>query len=173
MLKLKFKRKKSHCESGFTLLEVLVGILLITAFTLIGLQAIVISTILRVKALQISEANNLIREDFEEVKYQATNYYPVNRDALCAATTATTGFAYSFQQFVGGTTTKTKSSASLNRNYVLTRTTQVMDASLGGTAPFNTLKVIYKVALEESPTSVLAYTQAEVIPESAFNCKYY
>lgn len=175
MKKLKFKAKKQSLESGFSLLEVLVGILLATVFTLIGLQASVIAALVRVKALQVSAANNWIREDLEEVKYQATYYYPVNQEALCKATTAADGFAAKFQVHVGGTIvngvgTTQKTEFVLNKPFIIKRETRY--DYTGAYEPYNTLKVIYTVAPAESPTSVIAYTQSEIIPEASFDCKY-
>jgi len=57
--------------SGFSLLEALVGILVITTFTLTALQAMVIATVFRVKAEQKSGATNWIQERVENAKFEA------------------------------------------------------------------------------------------------------
>jgi len=62
---------KVNPNYGFSLLEALVGILVITTFTLAALQAMVLATVFRVKAEQESGATNWIQEQVEEAKFQA------------------------------------------------------------------------------------------------------
>ena len=56
-------------NQGFTLLEVLVGIILITTFTLTALQALVISTVFRVRSAEKSGATAWIQENVEEARF--------------------------------------------------------------------------------------------------------
>ena len=52
-------------EEGFTLIEVLAGIIMATVFTLVTTQAIAISALYRVKAQRQSEALQWIQQDFD------------------------------------------------------------------------------------------------------------
>ncbi|MBF2056674.1 MAG: hypothetical protein IGQ45_05485 [Cyanobacterium sp. T60_A2020_053] len=69
-------------KSGFALIEVLVTILVVTGFILGSLQAVVLSTVLRVQAQDKNEALNWIQQDLELIRFQAFNLYrnsdPVN-----------------------------------------------------------------------------------------------
>lgn len=58
-------------KRGFSLVEVLISIMIITTFTLIALQALVLSAASRVKAEQRSGATNWIQENLEEAKFLA------------------------------------------------------------------------------------------------------
>lgn len=59
-------------NKGFTLLEVLVGIILITTFTLTAMQALVISTVFRVRSAEKSGATAWIQENVEEARFLGT-----------------------------------------------------------------------------------------------------
>lgn len=60
-----------HKEQGFSLLEVLVTILVISGFLLGSLQATVLATLLRIQAQDKQEAINWIQQDVELMRYQA------------------------------------------------------------------------------------------------------
>jgi len=62
---------KANPNSGFSLLEALVGIFVITTFTLAALQALALAATFRVKAEQKSGATNWIQERVEQVKFEA------------------------------------------------------------------------------------------------------
>jgi len=63
------KAKNNH--SGFTLIEVLVTILVVTGFVLGSLQAVVLATFFRVQAQDKNEALNWVQQDLELIRYQA------------------------------------------------------------------------------------------------------
>lgn len=58
-------------QSGFTLIEVLVTILVVTGFVLGSLQAVVLATFFRVQAQDKNEALNWVQQDLELIRYQA------------------------------------------------------------------------------------------------------
>ncbi|MGI0481625.1 type IV pilus modification PilV family protein [Geminocystis sp. CENA526] len=62
---------KDTKEEGFSILEVLVTILVISGFLLGSLQATVLSVLLRVQAQDKQEAANWIQQDLELIRYQA------------------------------------------------------------------------------------------------------
>ncbi|NJM66090.1 MAG: prepilin-type N-terminal cleavage/methylation domain-containing protein [Acaryochloris sp. RU_4_1] len=55
-------------HKGFTLTEVLVGLLIASLFMATSMQAFVASTSFKARARQISEANNWVQDDLENVK---------------------------------------------------------------------------------------------------------
>lgn len=61
-------------QSGFTMIEVLVGMIILTLFIGIAMQGMVFASLLKSRAQQYSEAMNWIQQDLEEIKYQATKY---------------------------------------------------------------------------------------------------
>ncbi len=65
----KFKLQSS--EQGFSLLEVMVAIMMMTGFLLSTLQLLVYNAVLRVEAKEESEAVMWIREDSDYIKYLA------------------------------------------------------------------------------------------------------
>ncbi|MGY6528935.1 MAG: type IV pilus modification PilV family protein [Cyanobacterium sp.] len=58
-------------QSGFTLIEVLVTILVVTGFVLGSLQAVVLATFFRVQAQDKNEALNWVQQDLELIRYEA------------------------------------------------------------------------------------------------------
>jgi type II secretory pathway pseudopilin PulG len=79
-----FKHSPKNTTKGFTLAEVMTGVLLTGLFTAVSMQGFVTSTSLKVKARQISEANNWAMEDLETVKTLSldTTQIPFTRTRL-------------------------------------------------------------------------------------------
>lgn len=69
--KIFFAFLKHYQDQGFSLLEVLVTILVITGFFLASLQGIVIATVFRLQAQDKQNAINWIQEDIELIRYRA------------------------------------------------------------------------------------------------------
>jgi len=69
-------------HQGFTLVEVLVAILISTLFVAIGMQAVVFSTVLRIRAQQIAQAMDWIQEDLEAIKGHAATQVPYTQTEL-------------------------------------------------------------------------------------------
>lgn len=88
-----FKQKLLQQEQGFTLVEVLVSILIVTVFIGVSMQAMVIAAVFKARAKQYSEATTWIQEDLENVKYRAAqlNYATLTT----GAGTTTTGLQVS------------------------------------------------------------------------------
>jgi type II secretory pathway pseudopilin PulG len=75
----------SESRSGFALIEVVVGILIMTLFIGVAMQFMVYSSLLKAPAQQYTEAMTWIQQDLEEIKYQATRY---KSNSLSTAATA-------------------------------------------------------------------------------------
>jgi type II secretory pathway pseudopilin PulG len=71
---LKKSPKKLHSTSGFTLVEVLVGMLMATIFVAVTMQSMVVGSLLKSRARQYSEGTTWIQEDLEKLKYQSATY---------------------------------------------------------------------------------------------------
>ncbi len=65
--------KLKENEAGFSLIEVLVTILVITLFLLGALQATVLATLIRVQGQDKTEASNWIQRDLELIRSQSFN----------------------------------------------------------------------------------------------------
>ncbi|WP_235106844.1 prepilin-type N-terminal cleavage/methylation domain-containing protein [Acaryochloris sp. 'Moss Beach'] len=172
-------------EAGFTLVEVLVGLVVITGFITTAMQAFVAATAFKVKGQELSEATTWIQEDLERVKYEANKLdfdgssYILGLIALksCQATSKEEGYAARLQDRINSNAPvdTNKTSTIGNRPYIFTRT-----SSLPSTAPFNFLAVKYEVesadalaaalAANEPPPPPIAITQAKVIPDASLAC---
>ena len=63
---------RSHHRDGFTLIEVIVAIVILSVFIVASLSALVAGLNLKLKAKLNNEATLLIQQDLEQVRYQAT-----------------------------------------------------------------------------------------------------
>lgn len=61
-------------DSGFSLLEVLVAILIVTFFTTVAMQMLVISTAFKARAKEYATAANLIQQDLENIRSLASEF---------------------------------------------------------------------------------------------------
>ncbi|TAF11213.1 MAG: type II secretion system protein [Nostocales cyanobacterium] len=68
------KKQKCHPDSGFSLLEVVVAIVIVTFFTTVTMQMMVISAAFKAKAKDYTTATNLIQKDLELVRSKAVEY---------------------------------------------------------------------------------------------------
>lgn len=162
-------------ETGFTLVEVLVGLLVIVGFISTAMQALVTATVFKVKGQELSEATTWIQEDLERVRYEANRLdyvgssYNITGDALDACQgTGSTGYADRLLDKINGLDNispqvTNKTSAIGNRSYTVTRT-HILPTS----APFNVLTLEYQVASADSVP--IAITQATVIPDASLAC---
>ena len=171
---------------GFTLVEVLVGILLISAFLGTAMQAIVAATAFKIKAQELSEATVWIQQDQELVRYYASPGQVVvsSNDPRCSATSPGSGFAQAVEDKLlaaAGTPptpptvklgevpypdyTLMKQSALGQRPYVLTRT----DRS-SGVAPYHILTLDYTVTRQSGDTAPIAKIHSEIIPDAFLSC---
>ncbi len=154
---------------GFTLVEVIAGILVTVTFLSVAMQAFVAATALRVKAQGKSEASSWIQEDVELIRHQASQ---MSVDASrCAGTTFLDGYGDKLRDTVFGANsslvTNTQSFAKIstmgNRNYTLTR-----EISIRNAVPYDTLTLDYTVTSSDGAIAAQLYT--EVIPDAVFNC---
>lgn len=163
---------KHNNNNGFTLVEVLVGLLVIVGFISTAMQALVTATVFKVKGQELSEATTWIQEDLEMVKFKANRlHYVVDSDPtknkyepedLACQGTTDTGYAavlHNTLDSVDGSKTSTIG----NRPYTLTRNVIRPQA-----APYNVLTLEYQVASADGVP--IAITHAKVIPDASLAC---
>jgi hypothetical protein len=83
-------------EGGFTLSEVIVGILLTTTFVAVAMQGMVVAMLLKSKSLQVSEASQWVQTDVEGIRSKITSSQlplDTNNQSRCHPPTADLGFA--------------------------------------------------------------------------------
>jgi len=137
---------------GFTLIEVLVGIILTTVFVLIATQAIAISAVYRVQASRKAEALLAIQDDLENVKFAALQLPSLQ--ANCSS-----GYANALISALPAVTNPTL----VNKPYDMVRT----PLEKPGSPHIMTLS--YSI---EDPDSrrVISELYTEVLPDAAFDC---
>jgi prepilin-type N-terminal cleavage/methylation domain-containing protein len=161
----RLKDKVQNQRQGFTLVEVLVGILVMAAFTGTAMQAIVSATAFKVKAEELSEATVWIQEDLELVRYQASKV--AENTAKCSASAPDSGYAKQLQDDINplsDITVTQKKSAMGARPYTLTRS--VAPSSV---QPFDVLKLNYTVTRKDETTPI-AQLYSEIVPDKFLSC---
>jgi Tfp pilus assembly protein PilW len=188
-LLLKLIQSRHHMQNqGFTMVEVLVGLLLTVVFMGVSMQAMVSATAIRVRAQESSESANWVKADLTIITDQAKALGGYNSTAgtyssldtsRCAATTASTGYAALLQSTadnnsdttgadstIGAEDTDPKRSSIGNREYTLRRRT-----SSTASAP-QVLRVQYDVYRGTGTATTPIYSNySEVIPGAALACK--
>lgn len=160
-------------ESGFSLIEVLVTILVISGFLLGALQATVLATLLRVQAQDKQDALNWVQQDLELIRYQAfildnptiaTGLTPSNTDACTNSTYGTR-----LRDFIDGTYATTANVTINQKNYSVARTY---------TPSGNPLQIAYTVSYASTHPrykgstndNTLTTLSTEELPNAALKC---
>jgi prepilin-type N-terminal cleavage/methylation domain-containing protein len=169
-----FEEIRKQQEQGFTLIEVLVGILITTIFVLVSMQTLVLAAWYRIRAQEVSDALLLIQEDLENIKYEAATYSAPSGSDFCGGT-QTTGYGDALRDKIymadGGsaedttstTYSLTKTAPSSENDYTINKT-----LSITPLAPYAMLQVSYSVPLNAGGSPYEFY--AEVIPDEVFDC---
>jgi prepilin-type N-terminal cleavage/methylation domain-containing protein len=161
---------KPKTNQGFSLIEVMIGILILFGFVAAAMQTLVASAAIKVKAQERSEATAWIQQDIELIRYRASQLPATT--TLCSATSATTGYADALRDVIAGASTSTtsttaisKTSALGNRPYTVNRTISFKNAS-----PYVVMEVNYNVPSPSNAAQSLSQMYTEVIPDQAFQC---
>ncbi|PSB02945.1 prepilin-type cleavage/methylation domain-containing protein [Merismopedia glauca CCAP 1448/3] len=163
--------KLQTSEVGFSLVEVLVSLMIISLFIGLSMQAFLIAVILKARAEQQDEAANWIQEDLEFIKHQAREYeknaYPYS--AKCSATDVANGVAASLlNDSVGGIGGNPKTDGPRILGgvpFVLTRNADYANSF----DPFNLLKITYQVTAQTGGKTI-ATLSTEIVPDAALKC---
>jgi prepilin-type N-terminal cleavage/methylation domain-containing protein len=157
--------------SGFSLVEVLVSLIILSIFIGLSMQAFMVAVILKARAEQKDEATNWVQEDLELVKYQAKEYeknaYPYS--AKCNATNTTNGLAASFLNDsvagLGGASQTIGPKTFGGVPFVMTRTASYADS----VDPFKLLQITYQVKSQTNGNNILTIS-TETIIDAALKC---
>lgn len=186
MLKWLKKRRRQHSQ-GFSMLEVLVAILTVTAFLAGTLQLIAVDALYKVKAEREAQANFWIQEDLEQIKSESANLSNAcssgsyTGDSNYTSRTNYNGSDFGYAIALSDRIATLDNTSSLpgavsrklvSKTYSLKRTYSTTDGS-----PY-TLGITYEITLAtgeqandyKNQESTIATRYAEVIPDASFNC---
>ena len=197
-MKSKGKRiplKLSSSESGFSLLEVIIAILTITAFLTGTLQLMAVDALYKVRSERQAQANFWIQEDFEDTKYIASTLNVTSSPNYVSPDVCTNinqGYATALRRQL--TDIKLPTPIPTDPQLVATRTIVGKNYSLYRTFNIDNqsdnphlLRIEYKVKLadneiandyqtqekderSEQEGKFLAKSSVEVIPDASFEC---
>jgi Tfp pilus assembly protein PilV len=168
------------------MLEVIIAILIITAFLTGTLQLMAVNALYKVRAERQAQANFWIQEDFEDVKYLASTLAVTSSPNYVSPDVCTDinqGYGTALRRRLTNTplTTSTIPTAQLvatrtivGKNYSLSRTFNIINQA----ANPHRLRIDYQVKLATGETpndyqnqeNVIAESSVEVIPDASFNC---
>lgn len=152
-------------QQGFTLIEVLVAILVITGFIGVVMQVMVSAIAFQVVARQRSEITNWIQEDLEAVRYQASIVPQDN--TKCNPPNSANGYAASLQTIVGGANPTLPTRVFYNRTFQMTRQAAYTTSS----NPNKILNLDYTVIPVDTSSDFTPISlRAEVVPDAALKC---
>ena len=183
MLKLKkIISKFPHADQGFTMFEVLVSVLVASAFVTASMQALVLATMFRVKAQEKEIASQLIQQDAEAVKLVANQFdqngdLSFNVDSKCLASIYDDGYAKAVYGSLPSIPDKKSLLINSGKEFKLERLPQTASS----TAPHKVLRIKYRVS--EWKNGAFVYTNEadrddnavakdyiEIIPNVALQC---
>ena len=161
------------------MLEVMIAILTIAAFSTGTLQLMAFTALYKVRAERQAQANFWIQEDFEDVKYLASsldvNSSPANPNVsedVC--TNINQGYATALREQLTANPPATNPKLIVGKNYSLFRTFNITNQS----ANPHRLRIDYRVQLAtgqiaddyRNQENVIARSSVEVIPDASFKC---
>lgn len=158
---------KPHCTQGFTFAEILVGILLLAAFSGTALQALVAATAFKVRAEETSEATSWMQQDLEWIRYKAQKIG--FSSVMCRAGAPSQGYGQKLSDTINGTGLTEQlidhQSSIGQRPYVVKRATSIRNL-----APYNTLAITYTVTRSTATGPAIAQLYSEVVPDAFMAC---
>jgi len=166
--------KLSSSESGFSLLEVIIAILTITAFLTGTLQLMAVDALYKVRSERQAQANFWIQEDFEDTKYIASTLNVTSSPNYVSpdvCTNISQGYATALRKQLTATTVPDREI--VGKKYSLVRTFNITSANP------HRLRIDYRVQLATGETAndyrnqkdVIANSSVEVIPDASFECQ--
>lgn len=159
--------KKSQADTGFTLIEVVIAMLVAFFFVIGSMQALVLATAIRVKAQEKQRANQLIQEDIEQIRFEAENL-PQNH-SLCSATGYTNSYAASLATRLSNVSVPADKQLldGKGKTYRLIRTYETDES----TAKNLTIKLeVEDLDAIREEDKIIEINYIEVIPNAAVEC---
>lgn len=170
-------KSDSKEEEGFSLLEVLVTILVITGFVLGALQATVLATLFRVTARDRQEAANWIQQDLELIRFHAYSRLDMPTPSSGFTTSVNNTQACTNRQY--GTRLRDYLIAQgFNNTDTVNIDNRIYSISRSYTPVNNTLRIEYRVEYatnhprySSSGNNLVSRLTTEVLPNAAINCQ--
>ncbi|MCT0254916.1 MULTISPECIES: hypothetical protein [unclassified Synechocystis] len=155
---------RQSVSQGFTMFEVLIALMISFLFLTGTLNAMVMATMMRVRAERQAQAGYWIKEDLERVRALAANFNPSTNNG-CSTSTVGEAFRTNSTANVGlASLTAPANRPILGRTASLTRT---------ATAVGNVLQLTYTVRnteITDTNKNILASLYTEVLPAAALTC---
>ncbi len=182
----RFKRSPidsiNNAQTGFTLTEVLVAILLTTTFVAVALQGMVVAMLLKSKSFQMAEASRWVEADLEGIRAQLTlTQLPMLlNQSRCHPASADRGFADLIRDNLAGvdaTGTTDYQLAARTEIGKMGKTFQIARTLSIPATPENTDAKILGIQYTVSPTSgttiekPILHFYTEVMPDAALQCQ--
>ena len=150
------------------MLEVMIAILTITAFSIGTLQLMAFTALYKVRAERQAQADFWIQEDFEDVKFLASTLD--DSSSYVSPDVCTQGYAIALRGQL--TNTPIPDRTIFGKNYSLYRTFDITSANP------HRLRIDYQVQLAtgqiaddyRNQENVIARSSVEVIPDASFKC---
>jgi Prokaryotic N-terminal methylation motif len=169
-------------QTGFTLTEVLVAILLTTTFVAVALQGMVVAMLLKSKSFQMAEASRWVDADLEGIRSQLTlTQLPMGlNQSRCHPASADKGFADLIRDNLAGvdaTGTADYQLAAVTEISKMGKTFQIARTLSIPATSENTDAKILGIQYRVSPTSgttiekPILHFYTEVIPDAALQCQ--
>jgi prepilin-type N-terminal cleavage/methylation domain-containing protein len=157
---------KGKQQSGFTLIEVLVSLLIVSSFVIVTMEALLLAAIFSSRAEQYDRSFIWIQEDLELVRFKASEYeknaFPSTK---CSATDPANGLAAGLLSDIGGSPKVMGPRFIGGKELILTRTAVYATA----VNPYKLLKIDY-VVTPQAGGSAIATLSTEVLPNAALKC---
>jgi prepilin-type N-terminal cleavage/methylation domain-containing protein len=160
--------KKNQRIQGFTLIEVLAALSIITVLMATVMQLIVFAAFMVAQSKQYNQAMNWIQADAESVQFRAREYEKQASpfSSRCLATIAADGLAAGFiSDQLGGASTTFGPRFIGGKNLMLNRTAVYSTSA----DPFKLLQLTYTVTPQSGGAPIASLT-TEVVPYAAFKC---
>jgi prepilin-type N-terminal cleavage/methylation domain-containing protein len=145
--------KKTPRSKGFSLPEVLVGIMILTIFIAVAMQAMVSAVAMQVGTDKTTQSDDWIQADLESVRFLASR---LHEKSGC-----TTGYAKALEKALGTTTNQ--------RTFTADGATYTLNRSFSAGVDPHVLVLQYQVTPKTGGNPV-ATKRVEVMPNAALNC---
>ncbi|MBE9176418.1 prepilin-type N-terminal cleavage/methylation domain-containing protein [Synechocystis salina LEGE 06155] len=148
-------------DRGFTMFEVLIALMISFLFLTGTLNAMVMATVMRVKAERQAQAGYWIKEDLERIRSDADAFSDISNCPNVGTNYVTTG-TMAANDGIPPMVTSTKTI--LGRNATMTRTV----TASGNVVTLN--YIVRNTEITDVNKNILASLYTEVLPAAALNC---
>ena len=172
-LKIAMTYVPKRWNHGFTLVEVMVSMIIVTTFLVVTMQIFLSAAVLRAKASEYNEAYNWIQEDYEKILTKAQTYemHAQPYSTLCNPLNPDHGLAASFvghqTQGLGGASVNLDPRAFGGQTFSLVRT-----ADYARTVEPNRLIALTYELVNVSTNQTVLEMETKVMIYAAFNCPF-